>query len=181
MASTRSLLREYFGPLANQPCWNASAAYGSWLSLNFGPPRLDVREGNPASSVQRLRRRSVLVKGEFLLWIDMGAWDLYEEGIRLFHSEQARACLRRAAGRLDAQKLVSVAVRTSPVRTIFTFDLGSQLHVRSSETAEPDEPLWHLYSHDNCLSLLAAGTLQHGAANASQPKQTSARSSAHAL
>ena len=162
MATASALIREYFGPLRALPCWHVTAEYGSWLSLRFGRPRLDVREGNPKARSARLKRRRVFVEGDFLLWVEMGAWDLVENGKRRFHSEQTRDSLRRAAGCLESQKLVRVELSTTPTKTVFTFDFGSQLRIRPTEDAEPDEALWHLYSRKRCLSMLANGTLEHG-------------------
>ena len=179
MATTRALLREYFAPLASMPCWNVTAEFGSWLSLCFGQPRLEIREGNPDSKLKNLRRRAVFVEGEFLLWVEMGAWQLLENGKLLFHSGQARKYLRRAAGHLDSQKLLRVELTTDPARTVFAFDHGSELHVGPTADSEPDEPLWHVYGAGKCLSLLADGTLEHGASHDRKPRRTTARASVH--
>jgi hypothetical protein len=60
------VFREIYG----KPCWNVRPGYGSFLTLEFGKPHLDVREPAAASKddslrVQRLlARRSVFVHGE---------------------------------------------------------------------------------------------------------------------
>src|SRR5215213_4517459 len=174
MATPSSLLREYFGPLQGLLSWHGTAEFGTWLSLSFGQPRLTVREGKPQAVSKLLRRRRIFVEGDFLLWIEMGAWELFEDGRRLFHSGQSRRSLRRAAARLEAQRITRVEITADPVGTVFSFDLGSQLHVRPTEDAEPDEGLWHLYSSDRCLSLLANGTLTHGPLT-DKPRSTAAR------
>ena len=179
MATTRALLREYFQPLEKLPCWNVTAEFGSWLSIRFGQPHLLVREGNPKSKLKGLRRRAVFVEGEFLLWIEMGSWRLLEDGKQLFHSEQARAYLRRAAARLDSQKLSRIELTLHPSKTVFAFDHGSELHVQPTEKAQPDEALWHMYGAGRCLSLLANGIFEHGATQNRKPRQTTARASIH--
>ena len=179
MATTRALLREYFAPLATVPCWNATAEFGSWLSFRFGEPHLEIREGNPDSKLKSLRRRAVFVEGEFFLWVEMGAWQLFESGKLLFHSEQARKYLRRAAGHLDSQKLSRVELATDPTRTVFAFENGSELRVCPTMDSEPDEPLWHVYGAGKCLSLLADGTFEHGASQSQRPHRTTARAAVH--
>lgn len=169
MPSSRSLLREYFGQVADLPCWHVTAEFGSWLSLHFGQPRLEVREANPNSRALALRRRAVHVVGDYLLWIEMGAWELHQSGCAAFHSEQSRAKLRRAAGCLDGQKVV--AVRVSGRSTEITFDFGSVLRVNPTSGAEPDETLWHMYARDNCLSLSADGKFEYGPSTAPPAKR----------
>ena len=175
MATARTLIREYFSPLSDLPCWNTTSEFGSWLSLRFGQPRLDIREGNPGAKSDRLKRRRVVVEGDFLLWIEMGAWELVENQKRLFHSEQSRASLRRAAARLEGQKVSGVEILTAPLCTVFHFDLGSTVHVHPTKNAEPDEPLWHLYNQEYCLSLLANGKFQYGLSSSFKQRHTTAR------
>lgn len=155
-------LSQYFSPLSELPCWNATAEYGSWIRLQFGTPHLNIREGNPASTINGMKRRAVFVAGDFELWIEMGAWEMFENGKRVFHSEQSRNQLRSAAGRLNGQKLLKVELVSQPMTTVFVFDEGTQLKVCSTADAKPDEPLWHVYSAGDCLSLLANGTCKHG-------------------
>lgn len=180
MTTAHTLIHEYFGPLTDLPCWHTTSEFGSWLSLRFGQPRLDIREGNPDAKSDRLKRRRVDVEGDFLLWIEMGAWELVENQERLFHSEQPRASLRRAAARLEGQKVSGVEILTAPFCTVFKFDLGSTLHVRPAEDAEPDEPLWHLYTRDHCLSLLANGRFQYGLFVSRRLRHTAARAISYA-
>ena len=180
MPTTKSLLREYFEQLAGLPCWNVKAEYGSWLSLNFGTPHLETREGNPDAKIGSLKRRAVFVTGEFRVWVEMGAWEILENGKRIYHSDQSRAYLRRAASRLDSQKISVVALLGDEKTTVFSFDQGSQLHVRSVETADADEGQWHVYCHGNCLTLLANWTLEYGPSKGTKRRQITANAAIYA-
>lgn len=144
------------------PCWEASAEFGTWLSLRYGQPKVKIREGSPAGETERQRRRRVMIDGDFLLWIEMGEWVYFEDGKRKYHSGQSRAYLRRVAARLQSQCLSFVTVLELPSIVRFEFDLGGCLLVRPAQDAEPDDPLWHIYAFDRCLTLLANGTLEHG-------------------
>ena len=177
----RELLSQYFEPLKELPCWNVTAEYGSWINLHFGAPHLDIREGNPASTARSMNRRVVFVEGEFHLWIEMGAWEMFENGKRVFQSEQSRSYLRRAASRLNGQKLVKVELQAQPVATVFGFDEGAQLKIHATPDAEPDDPLWHIYSAGNCLSLLASGTCEHGLSNESLRAQVRLETATYAI
>ena len=178
MTNTSSLLSGYLKPLEGLPCWNATAEYGSWLSLSFGLPHLVVREGNPKSQVKSYRRRAVFVEGEFLLWVQTGAWEILAKGKRIFHSGQSRERLRVAAARLDSQKLLRIELNVDPLCTIFTFELGSQLHTFPDEASQSDETLWSMHALGNCLSLLANGTLEYGSDRSKKPRRTTVRAAA---
>jgi hypothetical protein len=162
MPGSQSVLREYFRPVAALPCWHVTAEYGSWLSLRFGSPHLEIREGIPEARLKAMRSRAVSIEGDFLLWIELGAWELLQDGKSAFHSEQTRSYLRRAAARLDGQKLTQVKISDGVPETVFTFDFGSTLVVHPTHAAESADPLWHLYSDSRCLSLLASGELEYG-------------------
>ena len=162
MVTADSIVRDYFKPLWQLPCWHVTAEYGTWLSFRFGEPHLSVREGNPEAKARSLQRRAVHVEGEFLLWVEMGAWTILEAGRRVYHSGQTRPSLRRAAARLDSQKIERVDVQAKPLATIFSFDEGSRLRVYPAKDCDPDDPLWHLYGRSRCLTLLANGSLQYG-------------------
>lgn len=162
MKST-SILRGYFRKVSGLPCWGVQSEFGTWLSLEFGEPRLDIKEAIPDSKF--LNRRRVFVKGPYSLWIEMGSWELYEKGSRpIFHSGQVRKQLRRAAARLSGQILIGISQSKRPVVTEFTFDHGYRLRVTAYYRARKDEPLWHLYTKRGVISLRMDGKLEHGIA-----------------
>jgi hypothetical protein len=161
VTTTLSLFRDYFGRMGGLPCWDASSEFGTWLSLRYGEPKVKVREGNPDGETERQRRRRVMIDGDFLLWFEMGAWEYFEQEKRKYHSGQSRTYLRRVAARLQSQCLALVTVVELPSIVRFDFDLGGSLIVRPEKGAKPDDPLWHLYAFDQCLTLRVDGTLEH--------------------
>jgi hypothetical protein len=164
MPSTSTLLAEYFGPIMSVPCWNVTAEYGSWLRLNFGAPRPAPREGQGTSE----------------LWIEMAAWEIHDEHRKLFHSNQARSMLRRAAVRLEGLALLSVQLSPGLMSTDFEFSDGTLLQTKPTERESPDEPLWHLYTDDRCLSYLTNNQLEYGGASGARAMSILARSAQHA-
>lgn len=162
MPSPQFILNSYFRPLRSLPCWLVTAEYGSWISLHFGEPRLRISEGTPNAPLRSMRQRAVFVEGDFLIWIEMGEWELFQDKKLAFHSEQRRAYLRRAATNLDGQQIKQVEVVAKKRETHFTFDFGSELIVRPTAEAKPEEPLWHVYGKHRCLSMLANGNLEYG-------------------
>lgn len=162
MHHTTSLLAEHFSLLAAQPCWQCTANYGSWLSLHFGQPRIVVREPVPNAKRLSMQRRSADVQGDFLLWIEMGAWEYSEEGKPLQHSEQSREALQKVAALLQGQCISSVQLLHARTETIFEFDQGGQLRVWPHADASADDPLWHLYLPEKILTFQANGHIAHG-------------------
>jgi hypothetical protein len=71
--------------------------------------------------------------------------------------------------------LTQVSISTKPLNTTFTFDEGSMLRVGPTEHAEPDDPLWHLYSGRRTLVLLAAGEMQYGLLSRNAPHRCRAQ------
>lgn len=163
MPNTTPLLTEHFSLLVAQPCWQCTANYGSWLSLHFGQPRIVMREPDPNANVLSMRRRRADVQGDFLLWIEMGAWEYSEDGKPLQHSEQTREFLRQAAARLQGQYISRVQFLHACTETIFDFDQGGQLRVWPHRDASADDPLWHLYLPEKILTLRGNGRIAHGA------------------
>ncbi|WP_148293024.1 hypothetical protein [Comamonas sp. B-9] len=162
MLHTTSLLAEHFSLLAAQPCWQCTANYGSWLSLHFGQPRIVVREPVPNAKALAMRRRRADVQGDFLLWIEMAAWEYSEDDKPLLHSEQPRESLQQAAARLQGQCISGVRLLHARTETIFDFDQGGQLRVWPHGDARADDPLWHLYLPEKILTLQANGHIAHG-------------------
>jgi hypothetical protein len=175
VTSTTSLFRDYFGQLEGLPCWETSTEFGTWISLRFGNPTIRIREGNPDGETERQRRRRVYVEGEFLLWFEMGQWEFFENNKLKFHSGQSRAYLRRAANRLQSQCLASVEFLPDNTESKFEFDLGARLIVRPTADAEDDDSMWHLYTRDRCLTMLANGTLEHGPSRAKRRSRLKAK------
>ena len=81
-----SQIERSFAPLIGMPCWGVSRGYGSFLTLEFGAPKLIVREPREPTRkvsprVQReFARRLVSVHGRWHLWIYCCEWYLRDSG-----------------------------------------------------------------------------------------------------
>jgi hypothetical protein len=129
---TVSIFHKIFRELYGRPCWNVKPGYGSFLTLEFGKPHLDVREPTVASKdisqkVRRLlARRSVFVHGEWHLRIDSCAWEVLSNGRHVGNGTTKRS-MRRASDLLDGQKLTQFSFLPKQVQCMFEFDLGATL------------------------------------------------------
>jgi hypothetical protein len=160
------LLENFFRGLRGAPAWGVSVEYGSWLSLNFGNPHLEVREAVAEAQSPMARRRTVFVKGDHRLWIDLCTWDLFAGSRRRFHSEQRRSSLRRAAAPLNGQIITTLLIKTRPFVAEFQFDAGSRLVMKPYPRAPGADELWHLYTGRRYLCLAASRHVRHGILNA---------------
>ncbi|MGV3722671.1 MAG: hypothetical protein ACO1SX_17350 [Actinomycetota bacterium] len=162
-----------FQALYGLPCWNAKSGYGSFLTMEFGAPHLEIREPrepkpDASDAVRRFfEKRHVVVHGEWHLWIYCCEWWVYT-GDRLVGDSDPEGSTKEridlAARELDGQKLVSVAVDATCGESVFTSDLGSRLVTKPDD----DSVQWYLYEPNGfVLSYRADGRISH------QPGDTS--------
>lgn len=86
------VLADAFAPIAGLPSWEVRRGHGSFVTLEFGAPRVEI------SDVQALRKpiagetlevpsRSAYVHGEWHLWIYCCEWSLAWRDREIGHSE----------------------------------------------------------------------------------------------
>ena len=156
-----NILRRLYG----KPCWGVRRGVGSFLTLEFGRPHLEIHE--PIVSRKRvspkvrkhLARRNIFVHGEWHLWIYCCDWELRSGGRRIGDSS-TNVRSRRAADFLDGQRLSGFSISPRKVHCVFEFDLGATLltwpYDKSSEQ-------WLLYEPSHkVLVLRADGCYRHG-------------------
>jgi hypothetical protein len=159
-----SIIDDVFQPIYGKPSWQVKQGYGSFLTFEFGEPRLHITEQRQASkeASEKLRkrwaRRHVFIHGERHLWIYICDWRVFHQGQALANSESTRKVIRNALLELDGQALTSVTVNKSYV-SIFEFDLGGRLEVSPNyEGFEKTDDLWLLYEPSgNVFTLRADG------------------------
>jgi hypothetical protein len=144
-----SSIKKPFIELLGSPCWGVKVGHGSFLTLEFGSPHLVVREPASApmapSRVQRvLARRSALVRGDWLLWIQHCQWWVKTNGKLIGDWTTARRSAR-AAAELSGQELRAVRLASRGSGAVFTFDLGSELETRPYDRSSEQ---WLLFRPD---------------------------------
>ena len=154
-AGPSSIVRRVLDPLLGRPCWNVKPGWGSFLTMEFGRPALEIRDpihchGPRTSEKVRklLARRRVIIHGEWHLWIYCCDWIVSFKGKQVGDSRSPRS-YRRAASELDGQKLVGIAIDPRSTRTVFEFDLGGSLETRPYDQDEQwklKEPSGHWFT-----------------------------------
>lgn len=166
LARDRSAIEKVFEPIYGQPCWCVNYERYLNLSLNFGPPRLNIHEPHPTKSRSKVVRRNaarrlVIVRGRWWLWIYVSYWRLSYNGIVVSNRRwPASRRMPDALRDLEGQKLIRVRVNSKTGATRFDFDLGAKLEVWKLDDDEVYE-LWTLYvrSPQRVLSLHSNGHL----------------------
>ncbi len=129
---TVPIFQKVFREIYGKPCWNVKPGYGSFFTLEFGKPHLEVREPTVANKeapqkVRRLlARRNVFVHGEWHLRIDSCDWEVLSNG-RHVGNGTTKLSMRRAADLLNGQKLIQFSFFSKEVQCVFEFDLGATL------------------------------------------------------
>lgn len=152
-----------FEPLKGLPCWNVKPGYGSFLTLEFGEPELHIREPIDAPKCRPkvrklLARRSVVVHGQWHLWIYCCEWEVVTNRKVVGHSDlegSTKKWIQRAADELNGQKLTGFRINPKRGSSTFEFDMGSRLNTKPYNKRSDQ---WLLYEPDGrVLTYLADG------------------------
>jgi hypothetical protein len=159
-----SVFERAFTRIYGKPCWRVSRGYGSFLTFEFGSPRLVVREPIAASKSAaarvraRLAQRRVVVRGDWHLWIYCCEWEVFNRGTRVGDSS-ATAKIRRAIDFLDGQKLIQFSILPRKIGCVFRFDLGGVLR---TNPYDKESEQWILYEpSQKALVLRGDGYFKH--------------------
>lgn len=134
-------LKKITSHLIGQIAWNIKHSTGSIISVEFGEPRMEIREpitqrafsGLPTSnSSQALSSRRVILKGEYTLLLWQCAWTLEQNNSEVVNSEFPTDTISELFDCLQGQKVCEVRINFGTlVQFEFVFDLGAKLVTQS--------------------------------------------------
>lgn len=156
-----SIFRNLYG----KPCWGVKPGHGSFLTLEFGEPHLEIREPiiaskNASPEIRaHLARRRVYVHGQWHLWINCCNWQVFS-GTECVGSSSSSTEIRRAAEFLDGQALTRFSISLPGGNCEFQFDLGASLRTQPYDT---ESEQWLLFEPSRTVLILRAdGRYKHG-------------------
>jgi len=152
------LLETFVRPMLGLPSWGVKQGHGSFLTFEFGEPKLTVLERH---SPNEGLRRSAHVHGQWHLWIYCCHWRAVQDGSQLAWSEDADRLIGRAASTLNGQKLLAVNAAADDGRSTFTFDLGGSLETWPYGDDLTDEQ-WTILTGVEAFTYRADGTYACG-------------------
>ena len=149
-----SVLKNIIG----KPCWNVKQGYGSFITFEFGEPKLTCYEFK--NRQYHITERHIYVHGEWHLWIYCCDWKIFQNGYENARCESSDKTIDKALSHLDGQKIVGLEIDSANKSCSFTFDLGGLLETTSGDY-EPLTNEWLLfepsgyvlcYRNDGCYS-----------------------------
>ncbi len=166
------------------PCWQVRWDRQVGLDMNFGAPRLELRQPHQSTARSaRVRamfaRRGVYLRGTHWLVAYPGRWRMeLADGLAVRDTHAAKR-LDMAVARLGGELLDGLAIHPRTGRTEFFFDLGGRITVRwpRAQGPEPEAELWSMHSTSRFVAVFAGGQYDTGplrqAATPSKPIGTS--------
>jgi hypothetical protein len=148
-----SPLDDFVGPMLGLPAWGVKQGYGSFLTFEFGQPKLVVVE---RKSGERHARRSVYIQGQWHLWIYCCHWRAFQDDAQLACSDDANEQIGRAAAILSGQKLTAIRVDPAQGRCTFELDLGGLLETWPYGDDSSDEQ-WTILTDTEAFGYRADG------------------------
>lgn len=156
-----SPLNTFIGSMLGLPAWGVKQGHGSFLTFEFGEPKLEDEERH---SADKGLRRSAYVHGQWHLWIYCCHWRAIQDGAQLASSDDADTLIGRATATLNGQKLIDVRVAPDEGRSNFTFDLGGSLETWPYGDDSTDEQ-WTIHTDIEAFAYRADGLYSCGPSN----------------
>lgn len=149
----------FVAPILDQIAWGVAKGHGSFLTLEFGKPSLEVQE-HPSRN-----RRSAHVRGTSGLWIYCCHWRILRAGQQIAWSEDETATIDAAAAFLNVQRLNAISIDPDTAKSEFRFDLSATLETwpYGDDTTEEQ---WSLAAQGSILRINASSQYDLGSADA---------------
>jgi hypothetical protein len=143
-------VRRAFAPLLGLPAWLVRRGHGSFVTLEFGAPHIQIREpiASAADAAEQTRtgfaRRRVVPRGDWHRWIYCCHWSVSADGKRIAWSEASDAEIDAATDELDGRLLTDVGVDPTGGASKFSFEDGVSLQTWPYDDSVDEQ--WMLYA-----------------------------------
>lgn len=148
--------QDIFRPLIGLPAWQVRRGHGSFLTMEFGEPHLEIRQprvvvGEVDERVKKnFQRRRVFVLGKWHFWVQYCNWTLVNPNGRVSSDDTDTAKVDKCLGELDGQILIEVCEDINRASCDLKFDLGGVLmHWPSPEFLDDDQ--WTVHCEDKSV------------------------------
>jgi len=129
-----------FGQVIGLRAWDPSIGVGSFLTIEFGSPRVTS---------------AGVTQGAFHLWIYGSSWSIRKRGNNIATSEQDHATMATGAHVLDDALVQGFEFDPDQMTLTLRLDSDLELIVRPSE--DPDMEEWLLYLNDGTVITAGPG------------------------
>jgi hypothetical protein len=143
------LLQKIFKKVYGKPSWLVRQLYGSAIALEFGKPRLRIRE----KVIRPIRKggypkRMVMVCGDWHLTTFCCDWDFRQGKRKICNSNSKVEKIDRGCAILDGKILIKAVVNLKDLVTDFYFDLGGHLQTKPWKNESKPFDMWDLFCPD---------------------------------
>lgn len=154
-----NVIENEFSKIYGIPAWNVKKGHGSFLTFEFGQPKLIISE-------RKSKKRDIFISGEWHFWVYCCDWKYYFEEKLVAHNESSNKLIEKATYSLDGQALKDV--RISEKVSTFVFDFGGKLEIKPNISyKEKDKTVqWMFFLPDeNVYNLRADGKYSFHSSN----------------
>jgi hypothetical protein len=155
----RQEIETLFRPLVGQRAWGAKVGWGSFVTIEFGPRRLQHRHYH----------------GDWHLWLYQCDWTLNSETHEMANSESKKGLMQAAIDNLNGLDLVDTSFDQRCMITDFTFKGNLRLRCQPYPDAKPDEQCWMLFTPDKQVASLVLQGLRYEPASGIPEKTLTVR------
>jgi hypothetical protein len=166
------LLQQIFKKLYGKPSWNVQGGWGSFITFDFGNPKLEVlKKVFKPSKGRKYPQRYAHIHGEWHLWIYCCDWVIRQDGRKVGDST-SKEKINRGCSVLGGQYLTKVVVNPKNWQTDFYFDLGGHLQTKPYKKEDEPSEIWKLRCPDGrWFRLRADGKFSHQSGNTTPDKE----------
>lgn len=128
-------IKSLFRPLLGQIAWSARRGYGTFISLQFGKPHLEVREPRPRKSGRSKRvndllaRRNAGPRGQWDVWIAWAYWEIKTKNGSCKYDYEEDLKVDQVLAGIDGQKLIGVDFNNNRLSLTLKFDQGGRIKI----------------------------------------------------
>jgi hypothetical protein len=138
-------IEDLFRSLAGQKAWAAKIGWGSFVTIEFGPRRLQHHHYH----------------GDWHLWLYQCDWNLKSKTHELANSESKRGLMQAAIDNLNGLELEGIVFDAQQMSTEFVFQGNLRLRCQRYPDAQPNEECWMLFLPDKRVASLVADGLRY--------------------
>lgn len=163
------IIHESFNHIINQHAWNVDKGHGSFLTLEFGTPEIEIKDPKTWESLpyplNEYPTRETSIHGRYHLWIYCCNWIINVGGKQIANDESSDELIQNATTFINGQKLISVQIDINKATTKFKFDLGGEL-LTFNNNYESGIEMWMFFMPDKTLTFNNKGEFCFNGRNA---------------
>jgi hypothetical protein len=131
-------VQEAFHPIIGKPAWQVKCGHGSFITLEFGDPELEILEPKMVefSESEKIKKefskRRIYIKGQWQLWLQYCNWKITTRSNLFANNDSNHDTINNCLNEVGGQILQSVEENESSAGIQLKFDLGACIDISPS-------------------------------------------------